>query len=232
MNDLEKKNLKELAAKLGVKFKDLSLLKKALIHRSYLNENGVEESNERLEFLGDAVLELLTSRFLFDNYQASTEGDLTSFRAALVRTESLAETSKDLLIGQYIYMSKGEETTGGRDRTYILANTFEAILGAIYMDQGLESCNTFLSKLLYVKIKDIVENRLDIDAKSKLQELAQETLKVTPTYETLSEEGPDHSKTFKMAVFLGDKKYGVGEGHSKQMAEQKSASEALKKLQK
>lgn len=129
-------------------------------------------------------------------------------------------------------MSKGEETTGGRDRTYILANTFEAVLGSIYMDQGLEVCNTFLAKLLYVKINEIVENRLDIDAKSRLQELSQESLKVTPTYETLSEEGPDHSKTFKMAVYLGDKKYGVGEGHSKQEAEQKSAGEALKKLQK
>ncbi|MEI6886724.1 MAG: ribonuclease III [bacterium] len=230
----EKEKFEELEKILGVKFNDTVLLKSALIHRSFLNEvkNTEFENNERLEFLGDAVLELLTSDFLFKKLPDRLEGDLTSFRAALVKTDSLAEISTKLGIGKYIYMSRGEETTGGRNRTYVLANTFEAILGAIYLDSGLETVNSFLLRELYGKTDAIVASRSDIDPKSRLQEISQLTFKSTPYYELKDEEGPDHSKVFTMCVKIDNKVYGSGKGKSKQDAEQSAALEALKVLQK
>jgi ribonuclease-3 len=185
------------------------------------------QHNERLEFLGDAVLELLSTQFLFIKYPDRPEGDLTSFRAALVRTESLAEASTSLHLGEHIYMSKGEAATGGRTRPYILANTFEAVLGAIFLDQGLEACQALVERVILPKIDDIVANRLDIDPKSKLQEIAQEKLKHTPTYEVVSESGPDHDKTFTMSVRIGKEVFGTGDGKSKQEAEQNAAHSAL-----
>ena len=214
---------------LAVKFKNLNLLKIALTHRSYLNENkeaGLQH-NERFEFLGDAVLELIVSKYLFDKYNNKNEGELTSFRSAVVRTESLYEEIKKMGINEYIYMSRGEEQTGGRKRPYILANTFEAIVGAIYLDQGLISCEKFLRKTIFYKIQNIVKNRLDIDSKSKLQEIAQDILKDTPVYKIIKEEGPDHNKTFTSQVLIKGKDFGQGSGLSKQEAEQKAAEDAL-----
>lgn len=225
----EATKLKQFCKKIGVKIKNLELFKTALTHRSFLNENRkvTIEHNERLEFLGDAVLELLVSRYLFENYPPKSEGELTSFRAATVRTESLFEEAKKLDLGKYIFMSKGEEKTGGRERPYILANTFEAIIGAIFLDQGIAVTRKFLAKYLYYKIAKIIQNRLDIDNKSKLQEISQEILKETPVYEILKSTGPDHEKKFTTRVIIKEKDFGHGIGQSKQVAEQNAARSAL-----
>lgn len=223
------KDISQLEKNLGVVFKDQKLLRTALTHRSFLNENYDPKlhNNERLEFLGDAVLELITTEYLFKTYSERNEGDLTSFRSALVKTTSLSETALDLQIGEFIQMSRGEEVTGGRERPYILANTFEAILGAIYLDQGYAVAKGFITKKLLPKISEIIENRLDIDPKSKLQEIAQEVLNFTPVYELVSANGPDHSKNFVMSVKIRNKVFGEGEGKSKQEAEQNAAQAAL-----
>ncbi|MBD3280768.1 ribonuclease III [Candidatus Dojkabacteria bacterium] len=230
----ERQKLSKLEDSLQIKFSDLTLLKNSLIHKSFLNEGSSENtySNERLEYLGDAVLELIVTSYLFQSYPNRPEGDLTSFRAALVKTESLAETSMELNYGKYLYMSKGEESTGGRERPYILANTYEAVLGAIYLDQGYETAERFVVRTLVPKLKKIVENRLDIDSKSKLQNLAQEALRDTPTYDLIGEEGPDHDKCFEVRVIINNNDFGHGKGKSKQEAEQAAASKALKKWKK
>ncbi|MBN1916198.1 ribonuclease III [Candidatus Dojkabacteria bacterium] len=230
MTEEEKKQLNKFESRLKVKFNSLDLLRHSLIHKSYLNEvrgKGISH-NERLEFLGDAVLELVITRYLFENYPDRPEGELTSFRAAVVRTESLAETADELDFGKYIYMSKGEEATGGRKRPFILANTFEAVIGAIYLDHNLEECHKFIESTLVPKIDIIVKNRLDIDAKSKLQEISQEKVKETPTYVLVSEEGPDHNKIFTVAVTIKNIELKKGRGRSKQEAEQKAARSTLK----
>lgn len=223
------KDLSKLEERLEIKFRDLELLKTALTHRSFLNEHHDPEihNNERLEFLGDAVLEMITTEYLFLQYPDRSEGELTSFRSALVKTTSLSETSLDLGFGEFIRMSRGEEATGGRERPYILANTFEAILGAIYLDQGYDTARNFIKTKLIPKITDIIENRLDIDPKSKLQEVSQEVLNFTPVYELVSANGPDHSKVFVMSVKIRNKVFGTGEGKSKQEAEQNAAQNAL-----
>jgi ribonuclease-3 len=223
------KDLTELESKLGIKFLNKKLLKTALTHRSFLNENHAEEieNNERLEFLGDAVLELITTEYLYLQHPQRPEGELTSFRSALVKTTSLGDTALELTIGDYIFMSKGEEVTGGRARPYILANTFESILGAIYLDQGYSVAKNFVITKLLPKLEAIIENRLDIDSKSKLQELAQEVLNYTPVYEQISALGPDHDKEFIMAVKIVNRVFGEGKGKSKQEAEQNAAQYAL-----
>lgn len=225
----DKKRLSGIMKKLKMQFKDQLLLKESLTHRSYLNESKEQDirQNERLEFLGDAVLELITTEYLFAKYPKRAEGELTSFRAAVVRTESLAETALALNFSKYIYMSKGEELTGGRTRPYILANTYEAVLGAIYLDQGYEIAKDFVIKTLLTKLPEIVEKRLDIDSKSKLQELSQELLKETPIYEVVSEAGPDHDKEFEVKVLIGARELGRGTGRSKQDAEQEAAKTTL-----
>lgn len=224
----ESELLLDLCKRLRIEFTNISLLKKALIHRSYLNEHPkLREHNERLEFLGDAVIELLVSKYLFKHYPDRPEGELTSFRAATVRTESLSDEAKRLELGKYLFMSKGEEKTGGRTRSYILANTFEAVVGAIYLDQGLTKTEKFLRRVLYGKITEIVDNRLDIDAKSKVQEIAQEVLRETPTYEVISAEGPDHAKTFTTKILIKEKDFGHGTGTTKQEAEQNAAQSAI-----
>ncbi len=229
LTNQEQKQLTEFSERIGVHIENLEYLKEALTHRSYINEikDPSLHHNERLEFLGDAVLELLSTEFLFKKYPDRPEGELTSFRAALVRTESLAEEASRMGFGEFIYMSKGEAASGGRNRPYILANTFESVLGAIYLDQGLEVCERYLSEKLLPKIDHIVQNRLDVDPKSKLQEVAQETMKVTPMYKIKSESGPDHDKTFVMNVYLNDFEFGEGSGKSKQEAEQNAADSAL-----
>jgi ribonuclease-3 len=217
-----------------VDFKKPELLIEAFTHRSYLNEfrNTDIQHNERLEFLGDAVLELVVTEYLFSTYADFKEGDLTSFRAALVKTESLALEAKKLNLGEYILMSKGEESTGGRNRPYILANTMEAFIGSIYLSEGYETASKFILKHIGYKAKEIIEERLDIDAKSKLQEIAQEAAKITPSYKLLGSSGPDHNKTFEMAVTIGEHEFGKGTGKSKQDAEQAAANQALEKWDK
>jgi len=226
----EAAKLNKFQKNLKTKFKDVSVLKQSLIHKSYLNEvrNTDLSNNERLEFLGDAVLELVVTKYLFDFYPDRPEGELTSFRAAIVRTESIAKAAEELEFGKYIYMSKGEEATGGRRRPYILANTFEAVIGAIYLDLGLEEAEKFIGRTLIPKITEIVEKRLDIDPKSKLQEIAQEVVKETPQYNLVSEEGPDHDKTFTVMVSLKETELKSGKGRSKQEAEQSAAKATLK----
>ncbi|MGI6423516.1 MAG: ribonuclease III [Candidatus Dojkabacteria bacterium] len=226
-------NIEGLEKNLNIKFKNKELLNTALTHRSFINENReVKEHNERLEFLGDAVLELIVSVFLFDKYRDRAEGELTSFRAALVKTDSLAEVAKGLGIGTYMNMSKGEEESGGREKDYLLANTYEAILGAIYLDSGYESCTKFVHKTLLHKIEDIVEKRLDIDSKTKIQELVQSIYKSTPTYEVVKEIGPDHSKEFTVVVKIDNKVIGHGTGSSKQRAEEQAAKEGIEYIEK
>ena len=226
-------DLGKLQQTIEIEFNNPELAENAFVHRSYLNEHPDFElgSNERLEFLGDAVLELLTSERLYHQYPERPEGDLTSFRAALVCTKSLAEEARRLGLGEHLYLSKGEEESGGRDREYILANTFEALLGAVYLDTnaGLRACRKFLETNLFYKIEEIVQNRKYKDAKSTFQEITQEEIGITPTYKVLDEWGPDHAKHFKMGVFLGNKQVGVGEGTSKQEGEEKAAKDALEK---
>lgn len=226
--------LSDFLKSIGItKINNITLFEEAFTHRSYVNEVKKTEPknhNERLEFLGDAVLELIISEHLFRTYGDRPEGELTSFRAATVRTETLARVAKQLGYGNYLSMSVGEENTGGREKDYLLANTFESVLGAIYLDQGFEVCVEFIGKTLIPIISEIVEKRLDIDPKTKFQEIAQEIYKVTPTYKVVSEEGPDHNKTFTMAVYINDTEMGNGVGASKQKAEEQAASSALDKL--
>ena len=219
----------EFEEKIGLTFNKPELLKTALIHRSYINETDDKSlsNNERLEFLGDAVLELIVTEYLYATFPDKPEGELTSFRAATVKTTSLAETALAMNLGKYVYMSRGEETTGGRERPYILANTFEALLGAIYLDQGIEAATKFLHKFLIPKIQNIVEQRLDVDSKSKLQEICQEEFNVTPTYDLISATGPDHAKIFTMGLKIEKHIVERGEGKNKQEAEQNAAMKAI-----
>lgn len=222
-------NKKEVEKKLGVTFKDTNLLKNALIHRSYLNENRSEglENNERLEFLGDAVLELIISAELFIKYPNKTEGELTSIRSAIVRTESLAQESKRLGIGENILMSKGEHDSGGQEKDFILANTYEAILGAIYLDLGIKECREFVKRTVLKKLPTVISEELFIDPKTKIQELAQAKYKVTPVYKVIKEHGPDHDKSFTVVLKIGNKVVAKGSGLSKQKAEEQAAQKGI-----
>ncbi len=224
-------NFQILEEKLGIRVKNKEVFKTAFTHRSYLNEHPSYDlpSNERLEFLGDAVLQLISSEYLYNNYPNS-EGDLTNFRSALVCTESLAEEAERLGLGDYLLLSKGEESSGGREREYILANTFEAVLGAIFLQEGINVCREFVSKELLYKTDNIIQKKDYKDPKSEFQEIAQEKLGVTPTYTVLDSWGPDHQKSFKVGVYLGREEYGIGEGLSKQKAQQEAATKALDKL--
>lgn len=230
MNTNNSQSLKELQDILGVKFKNVLLLREALIHRSFSNNLSSKDktNNERLEFLGDAVLELAVTKMLFNKFPNSSEGKLTSYRSSLVRTQSLADEAQKLNLGKFILMNSGEERTGGRSRPYILANTFEAVIGAIYLDLGFEAAEDFIHKNVFLKIDEIVKNHADEDPKSKLQEIAQEKFKITPKYELVKAIGPDHNKKFWMAAYIGDVIVGEGEGESKQSAEQAAADLALK----
>lgn len=226
--------LHDLEKKLEINFKDKNLLKSAFIHRSYLNEHPDEKlpHNERLEFLGDSVLGFVVSEHLFIEFPTHAEGDLTNFRSSLVNARTLAEVSKKLGLGDFLLLSKGEEATGGRDRQYLLANTFEAFLGAIYLDGGIEPAKKLIHAVLIPKLSDIIDKKLYKDFKSAFQEVAQEKKNITPAYRVIEESGPDHNRTFKVGVFLGDELVGAGNGKSKQAAEQEAAAAALAKFEK
>jgi ribonuclease-3 len=215
---------------IGLEFEDKSLLTQAFTHRSFLNEHKSMKGkhNERLEFLGDAVLELVITDYLYEKYPEKTEGDLTSIRSALVNATTCAEVAKEINVNDFLLLSKGEAKDTGRARQYILANTLEAIIGAIYMDLGYESAKNFILKYIAPKTEKIVEEELWVDAKSKFQEKAQDSVSITPSYKTLKEEGPDHDKKFTVGVFLGETLISEGEGESKQDAEQSAARHALK----
>lgn len=213
---------------LGVTFSNKNFLETALTHRSYLNESRAAESNERLEFLGDSVLSLLVSTELYRRFKNYPEGKLTSLRSALVRAKTLGDLAKKLSLGKFLLMSKGEERSGGRENPSLLADTFEAVLGAIYLDAGLEAVGNFLTKNLFGLIDSVEGNDTLRDYKSTFQEKAQDKHKISPTYRVISENGPDHDKTFLVGVYLGDKKIAEGSGKSKQEAEQKAAKIALR----
>ncbi len=210
-------------------FDNKDLLVTALTHRSALNENTStsSESNERLEYLGDAVLELATTKFLFFKYPKEPEGNLTAFRSALVKTTTLAEAAKKLQLGKQLMMSKGEEAGGGRENEGLLANTFEAVIGALYLDQGFDKVEKFLEKHLFPEFEYIFKHKLYKDAKSLLQELVQAQGFETPSYEVIKEEGPDHDKTFTVEVLIDNKTVASGQGRSKQTAQQDAAEKAL-----
>ena len=221
-----------LATRLNLSFNTLGLLAEALTHRSYLNEHHdyTGAHNERLEFLGDAVLELAITDFLFKKFPAKPEGELTSYRAALVNTVSLAECARGLGINDFLLLSKGESRDQGRARDVILADALEAIIGALYLDQGFAAAEAFIAKHFYNKIDDVIAKRSFQDAKSRFQEIAQEKRGITPDYKTLSQEGPDHAKLFTVGVFIGREEIARGEGQSKQEGEQAAAQNALAKM--
>ena len=216
-------------AKLGFEFKDIDLLVTALTHRSYVNEHkaSVHDHNERLEFLGDAILEMVSSDFLYRNYN-EPEGIMTSWRAALVRTESIGAAGKELGYEPLVRLSKGEKHGSERAHDVILADCFEAVIGAIYLDQGYETAKDFIYKHILNKIDEILEDESWRDPKSYFQELAQKNAGVTPVYRTLKEEGPDHDKSFTVGVYVGEELKGVGVGHSKQEAQTAAAKEGVK----
>lgn len=216
--------------KININFKNKSLLKQAFTHRSYINENPeAGEHNERLEFLGDAVLELVITRHLFDKYPGKTEGELTSYRSGLVNTNALSEASSGLGMNDFLLLSKGESKDVGRARQYILADTFEALIGAIYLDSGYDVVYNFIAENIFSHIDDMVSKKLWKDAKSLLQEKAQDTEGITPRYKLIKEYGPDHLKRFIVGIYIGDEIIGEGEGLSKQEAEQSAALDGLKK---
>ena len=216
--------------KITVSFKDQNLLKQAFTHRSYINENpGVKLShNERLEFLGDAVLELIVTDFLYKKYPNYTEGELTAMRSALVNAIIISEVAAGLGMNDYLLLSKGEAKDNGKARQYILANTYEALVGAMYLDRGYDAVNQFISKTLLPKTDEIANKKLWRDAKSLVQEKAQEFVSVTPAYRVLSQSGPDHDKHFTVGIYFGSSCIAEGKGKSKQEAEQEAALAALK----
>lgn len=215
--------------KIGLHFNDIQLLRQAFTHRSYLNEHRGEVSghNERLEFLGDAVLELISTHFLYEEYPDKPEGDLTAYRAALVNAVTLSEVAAALGMNEHLLLSKGEAKDTGRARQVLLANAFEAVVGAIYLDLGYDSAKKFISENVFPKMDEIIKKRLWQDAKSALQEKVQEHQGVTPHYNVIKETGPDHDKHFIVGVFAGSTKLAEGEGRSKQEAEQSAARAAL-----
>lgn len=217
-----------LAKAIDVEFKDMELLQEAVTHRSYLNENRNYHlhHNERLEFLGDAVLELVVTEYLFQNYP-NPEGELTNWRAALVNGEMLAKIASQIGIGDFLMMSRGERKDTGKARQYLLANAMEAIIGAIYIDQGYAASAKFISKHVLSKLENVLENKTYLDPKSFFQEKAQEIVQITPHYEVIKEWGPDHDKKFLVGVFLGDDQVAEGEGSSKQEAQRNAAEKGL-----
>ncbi len=216
---------------IGIKFKNKDVLQQAFTHRSYINENPKSglSHNERLEFLGDAVLELVVTDHLFKTYPDHAEGDLTAYRSALVNAVVAAEVAQALNMNDYLLLSKGESKDTGRARQTILANAYESFIGALYLDQGYNVCEKFIQKTLIPKLEDIIHKKLWRDPKSHIQEEAQERLGVTPSYEVLGQLGPDHDKFFTVGVFFGDKKIAEGKGRSKQEAQQAAAQAALEK---
>ena len=222
-------NFEEFEKKTKIVFKNKELLKQAFVHRSYINENPSKNlaHNERLEFLGDAVLELIVTDFLYRKFSNYTEGELTSVRSALVNAVIISRVAEALGMNDYLLLSKGETKDKGKARQYILANTYEAYMGALYLDQGYDAVEKFIGKTLLPKTDEIVNKKLWRDAKSLVQEKAQEFVNVTPAYKVLSEAGPDHDKHFTVGIYFGKNLVASGKGKSKQEAEQKAAEAAL-----
>ncbi len=225
-------NLKELETKIGFHFKDQAILNEALTHRSYLNEKPKWPfpHNERLEYLGDAVLELVTTEALYKKFPSYPEGQLTVLRAALVNYQNMAQVALELKLEKFIYLSKGEAKDEGKAREVILANAIEALIGAIYLDQGLNPVASFIDKFILHGLDVIIKTKSYKDSKSTLQEIIQEKLKLTPTYQVLEEDGPAHQKTFRVGVYFGNDLIADGLGHSKQEAEVEAAKKALKQM--
>jgi len=224
------KDFSLLEKRLGLNFKNKDLLIQAFCHRSYLNETPkfYLSHNERLEFLGDAVLELVVTEYLYKKYPKKSEGELTNWRAALVNAKMLSKIAKGLGFNGFLLLSKGEEREEGKARMYILANTFESIIGAIYLDQGYVVCQGFIEKKLIKELPEILAKKLYKDPKSRFQEEAQERVGITPSYKVLEEWGPEHAKHFLIGIFLKDELVAKGEGSSKQEAEEDAAEDALK----
>lgn len=224
------KDFSQLEEIIGIKFINADLIKQAVVHRSYLNEHpefGLNH-NERLEFLGDAVLEIVVTEFLFKNYPDTPEGDLTNWRASLVNSKMLAVVAEEIKLEKYLYLSKGEsKDKNSKARQYILANAVEAVIGAIYLDQGIEAATKFVSAKMLSKLEGILKNKLYLDPKSKFQEMSQDIFKVTPHYRVLSEVGPDHAKIFEVGLYLGDEQISVGSGASKQEAQVDAAAKGI-----
>jgi len=223
---------KLLQKKLGVKFSNLALLQQALVHRSYLNEmpdSGLE-SNERLEFLGDAVLGLVVAGKLFEDYPKHPEGLLTEMRVALVRRDTLARVAKTLSLGEYLFLGRGEEAAGGRGRPSNLSAAYEAVVGAVFVDGGMQKARRFVINSLAAEFRELPKGRALANPKSQLQELLQAQFQKAPVYKLLRDEGPDHSKVFTVQVWGGRKPLGVGQGKSKQQAEKEAARDALEKI--
>jgi ribonuclease-3 len=223
-------DLADLQKAIGIQFNDETLLRQALVHRSFLNENPdfELESNERLEYLGDALLDFVVGEYLYHRYPGMNEGKLTSLRASLINASALAQFARSMQLGRYVYLSHGEDERGGRERVGLLADVFEALTAAVYLDRGLEETRSIVLALVEPEATRIVQSGLERDHKSKLQEWSQRELGVTPVYHTVMEEGPDHAKVFTVEVLLDGEVYGRGQGRSKQAAEQRAAEEALR----
>ena len=217
----------------GITFADKTLLQRALTHRSYVNENPdfPLEDNERLEFLGDAILDFVIGEYLYHRFPEMQEGNLTSLRAALVKTETLARFAIQLDLGRYLFVGRGEDESGGRERPANLCAAFEALAGAIYLDQSLEVVKDFIAPFIEPELERVIQGELDKDAKSLLQELSQGLLQLTPAYRTVEEKGPDHAKEFTVEVIIGGQIYGRGQGPSKQAAAQAAARAALQRFE-
>ncbi|MBW7959389.1 MAG: ribonuclease III [Candidatus Promineofilum sp.] len=222
-------DLLELGERLGMEFRDYSLLSRALTHRSYVNENPgtLLEDNERLEYLGDSVIDFVVAGYLYHRFPEMDEGELTTLRAALVRAETLARFARQIDLGRFLRLGYGEEESGGRERTPLLCATFEAVTGAIYLDQGLVTAQPFIEQFVGPMLEQIQAGALHKDAKSEFQVWAQARFNMTPHYQVVGSEGPDHDKTFTVRVLVGDEAWGEGQGRSKQTAAQAAAAEAL-----
>ncbi len=221
----------DLQKTINVSFNDKSLLERAFVHRSHLNEvKSKRVSNERLEFLGDSVLSFLTSHFLYEQYPDYPEGTLTNIRSSLVKTNSLADVARTLHLGELLLLSHGEEASGGRNNPSLLADVFEALLGAMFLDKGVDTVRLFLLTYLFPKTKEIVNTKAYVDYKSLLQEIIQQESRISPTYQVIKSEGPDHAKTFWVQATANGSPLGSGSGKSKQEAEQAAAYDALEKM--
>lgn len=223
------RKIRELEEKIGYCFQDQELLKHALRHSSYVNEKHMKkhECNERLEFLGDAVLEVVSSEFLFFEHQTMPEGELTKKRASMVCEPALAFCARDIDLGEYLLLGKGEEATGGRKRDSVTSDAMEALIGAIYLDGGFASAKEFIHRFI---LNDLENKKLFFDSKTILQEIVQANFKEVISYHLIGEAGPDHNKTFRVAVHIGEEEYGVGEGRTKKAAEQEAAYISILKL--
>lgn len=221
----------QLERTIGLQFRNQDLLHTALVHRSYLNENPDFSlpSNERLEFLGDALLDFVVGEYLYGRFPQMDEGYLTSLRAALIKAETLARFARSISLGDHLYLSRGEDERGGRSREGLLSDAFEALVAAIHLDKGLDTAREFVMRFVEPEATRIMERGLDRDHKSRLQEWAQREVQVTPVYRTVAERGPDHAKEFTIEVLIGDEVWGRGEGRSKQAAEQRAAQQALER---